>query len=162
MAKFTIYGFATLTGVFKTIRGDRMSRLLAIGLFIFAVYCIYQGFFNYGFWENNTPGGGFLPAIGGIILAIASLNIIIVNNNKHTPITTNVILAILASMIMVFLIEYLGMILILALFMIAWLKLVEKYSLLRSFMYGGTTTIIIYLVFKVALNVPLPEGIFGI
>jgi hypothetical protein len=65
-------------------------------------------------------------------------------------------------MIMVFLIEYLGMILILALFMIAWLKLVEKYSLLRSFMYGGTTTIIIYLVFKVALNVPLPEGIFGI
>jgi|SRR5699024_11089788 len=139
-----------------------MSRVLAIGLFVFAVYCIYQGFFNYGFWENNTPGGGFLPAIGGMILAISSLSVIIVNNSKHIPITKNVILAILASILMVFLIEYLGMILILALFMILWLKMVENYSIMRSVMYGGATTLVIFLVFKVVLNVPLPEGILGI
>jgi|SRR5699024_3297184 len=138
-----------------------MSRLLAIGLFVFAIYCINQGFFNYGFWENNTPSGGFLPAIGGIVLAITSVILIIGNNKEHTPITRNIILAVLASMLMIFLIEYLGMILVLALFMILWLKLVENYSILRSLMYGGATTIVIYIVFIVALNVPLPEGVFG-
>lgn len=138
-----------------------MSRLIPIGLFVFAIYCIYQGFFNYGFWENNTPGGGFVPALGGIVLAIASIILIIVNNKEHTPITRNIILAILASILMIFLIDYLGMILVLALFMILWLKIVENYSIFRSIMYGGATTIVIYIVFIVALNVPLPEGVFG-
>ncbi|MGU4854554.1 tripartite tricarboxylate transporter TctB family protein, partial [Escherichia coli] len=68
---------------------------------------------------------------------------------------------VLAVFIVLLGINYLGMMIACCLFIIAWLKFLEQYSLKRASIIGLGTTVAIYLVFKVWLNVPLPTGILG-
>jgi len=128
-----------------------------------ALFGIYQGWFRYGFWENNGPGSGFIPVIACVLLAIFTLSIFmkdikqpsVLNKKQLYPIVGGGILLLLS-------IQVVGMILSIAVFMIVWLFAIEKSPILRASIYGLTTTAVIYIIFKVALEVPLPEGLIGI
>nr|WP_309100954.1 tripartite tricarboxylate transporter TctB family protein [Fredinandcohnia onubensis] len=139
-----------------------MTRVISILLFIVALFFIHQGWFNYTFWENNAPGSGFIPFIAGLILAVLTLDIFIKNDKKPSGLMKKQLYPFIGSLIMILSIYVLGMIISIAIFIIAWLIIIEKYSKIRAFMYGIATTSIIYIIFKISLRVPLPEGFVGI
>ncbi|MEK5442759.1 tripartite tricarboxylate transporter TctB family protein [Fredinandcohnia sp. FSL W7-1320] len=138
-----------------------MTRVISILLFIVALFFIHQGWFNYTFWENNAPGSGFIPLIAGLVLAVFTLNIFIKNDKKPFGFVKKQLYPFIGSLIMIISIYVLGMILSIAIFIIAWLIIIEKYSTLRASIYGITTTSVIYIIFKISLKVPLPEGFVG-
>lgn len=138
-----------------------MTRVISFLLFIVGLFFIHQGLFNYTFWKNNAPGSGFIPVIAGVILAFFTLNIFIKNEKKVHVFTKKQLYPFIGSFIMIISIYTLGMILSIAIFIIAWLIFVEKYSTLRASFFGITTTAVIYIIFKISLKVPLPEGFVG-
>ncbi|KAB2330469.1 tripartite tricarboxylate transporter TctB family protein [Cytobacillus depressus] len=139
-----------------------MTRIISLCLFIAALYCSYQGWFRYDFWENNSPGSGFIPVIAGVLLGIFSLNVFIKNEKASLALNKNHLYQVLGSFLLLGSVQVFGMIISIAAFMVVWLIVIEKFPLSRASIYGVATTTVIYIVFKVALSVPLPEGVFGI
>lgn len=139
-----------------------MTRGISLGLFIMALYCVQQGWFKYDFLEKGIPGSGFIPVIAGILLAIVTLNVFIKNGKQRVALNKSHLYPVIGSLLLLGSIQLLGMIVSIAIFMVAWLIVIEKFSVSRAAIYGLATTSVIYIIFKVSLNVPLPEGLIGI
>ncbi|ARK28871.1 tripartite tricarboxylate transporter TctB family protein [Halalkalibacter krulwichiae] len=139
-----------------------MTRGTSLCLFIVALFCIHQGIVRYGFWENNMPGSGFLPVVACVILAVCSCYIFVKNGKQTIVFKKKHLYPVIGSVLLIGSIQFLGMILSILIFMIVWLVVIEKFLFSRAAIYGIATTLLIYFIFKVSLNVRLPEGIIGI
>ncbi|WP_413375480.1 tripartite tricarboxylate transporter TctB family protein [Alkalihalobacillus sp. 1P02AB] len=139
-----------------------MTRLLSGCLFIFGIMAVFLGLYRYDFWTASTPGSGFIPTIGGAILTLCSLIIFMKNTKQKSNLNKRHIYPVIGILIMMGLIQVIGMILSIAIFTAIWLRIVERYPMTRASIYSLTTTGVIYVVFKISLNVPLPQGLIGI
>lgn len=132
-------------------------------IFLFAVFWAYKGWFEYGFWENGGPGGGFLAVVVGLLCAfLCVLELIKGEKSSGVPVNRKHFIPFLACIIMLGLIKVIGMTLSFGLFMIVWLMLLEKFTFMKAAIAGLSTAGMVYLLFKVFLHVPLPAGYFGI
>lgn len=140
-----------------------MNRILPIAIFLFASFWAYKGWFEYGFWENGGPGGGFLAVIAGVLCAVLCL-IELVKGEKSaaSSVTGKHFIPVIACLILLVLVKVFGMILSFGLFMIAWLVFLEKFTITKAVVAGLCTAGVVYLLFKLFLHVPLPTGYFGI
>ncbi|WP_257350079.1 tripartite tricarboxylate transporter TctB family protein [Pseudalkalibacillus decolorationis] len=139
-----------------------MSRIIPLIVAIIGTYCAYQGWFQYGFWVNKGPGGGFLPVIIGVLCALLCIYEAIKNTDTSVRFERKHLFPIIATILLFFAINIVGMIAALGLFMIAWLFFLEKFTIYRSATLGICTTGVIYIVFKLFLHVPFPVGYLGI
>lgn len=129
---------------------------------IFSGYWVIQGFFNYGFWMESGPAGGFLPVtIGSMTFILASIGLF-----KDTYPTKNInkknFLPVIGAFIMVFAVQVFGMIVSSGLFIIIWLLFIEKFKLLKASVLGISTIAVIYIVFDIVLKIPFPQGMIGV
>ncbi|WP_134701112.1 tripartite tricarboxylate transporter TctB family protein [Ammoniphilus sp. YIM 78166] len=137
-----------------------MTKITPLIMILVGGYAVYKGSFEYGLWVNKGPGGGFLPAVMGVLLILASL-ILLMKKEAKVAYQRKNFAPVFAVFIVLLFIKYLGMMIACGLFIVAWLKYLEQYSLGRASAIGIGTTVAIYLVFKVWLNVPLPTGVLG-
>ena len=114
-----------------------------------------------------TIGPGFLPMTVSILMIIVSIAIIFQNYQKRESLKqkpmfggrndfTRLMLFFALLLISILLMNYLGIIIPLILFMIITFRFIEKYSWVTTLKVSIVSNIIFYLIFKVWLGVPLP------
>lgn len=138
------------------------GRILPICIFLVSIFWVYKGWFQYSFWQNNGPGGGFLVVVVGLLCAVFSLFEIIKADKASEAVTLRNLLPVLAIILLIASTMILGMVLSLGLLMFLWLVVIEKYSIVKATVYGVCTVGFTYVVFNVLFKIPFPTGILGI
>lgn len=140
-----------------------MKKFVLIFSIIMGIYWTICGF-GYGFWVRKGPGGGFFPVLAGIMAVIfGSLMLINSRKDKSSSAFPWKTLLPVAAIVMLMLCSYLvGLIISIAIYVFLWLKFIEKYKILNSLIIGICCAAIIYGIFVVWLQVPLPTGMLGI
>lgn len=145
-------------------REDFISSLVGAGL---GLYWIVMGIV-YGFWGETGPASGFTPVIFGFVVLISSgllfwQNLRSKKDKKHIITKRELFFLFkvcLAVCLIIFSLSRLGAFTSLALLLIIGVKLLSS-SWLMALCAGVGTTAVLYLVFKVWLMVPLPQGFLG-
>lgn len=128
----------------------------AIGI-VFA----YLGFIQFGFWvDKKGPQGGFFPAIVAIVLIAISILAFIqafkeekaVYPLANWRVVVGALCTIAASMLI-------GMIPSVVLYVVLWLRLVEKYTWKKAIIPAIFISVVIIGTFVLWLKVPFPQGI---
>lgn len=114
------------------------------------------------------PGVGFLPFGLSIILIILSLALIISRWKKRTssmPFWSHrswlkPLLGVVALGLYALVIENLGFLLTTLIFLLAWLGVIERIHWLKMVSISIGVTLVLYLIFGLFLEVPVPMGFF--
>lgn len=140
-----------------------MKKVVPVLAIITGLYWVIQGFV-YGLWVRNGPGGGFLPAVGGLMAIVFSLAVLWKGRKEKAPsgFTWTAFLPAAVLLGMVFFSYLVGLIISLAVFIFLWLILAEKWNPLNSLAISLGTSVAIYCIFVLWLNVPFPKGILGL
>ncbi|NLJ69783.1 MAG: tripartite tricarboxylate transporter TctB family protein [Firmicutes bacterium] len=131
---------------------------------LMGVYWIIGGF-SYGLWVRNGPGGGFLPVIGGVLTIVFSISLMLQTRkgkNEGAEFNWKAFLPAGALLVMILLSQVVGMLVSMAIFIFAWLRIMEKEGLAKSLAISLGTALVIYCVFFAWLRVPFPRGILGL
>lgn len=131
---------------------------------------IQQSIFVLRVFDAGQPGSGFMPLGLGIILAVLSCLLILTHlgADETKPafwkgsawLRPSVAVAIFAAYIIAF--EWLGAALSVVVLVVAWLLILERKPALAAVSTGILTGIVVYFLFAVALQAPLPRGVlFG-
>ena len=141
---------------------------------------------SYGVWKGIHPGKGFMPLLASVLLTGSSLVFLInavrlsraqknarFSENKDLPnedlenqdsisgesdsdeVNWPLIVP-LICLITVFLMDYLGTHLAMALFLFGWMRFISKFNWVRSFLYTISISSISYGIFTKWLAVPFP------
>jgi hypothetical protein len=142
-------------------RIDTRQMLPAIFIIVSCVW-IYTGMTQFGFW-NPLKGGtpAFIPIIIATVLLIASSVMLLKSFKKeekpvYTPLCFVLLLLCLA---IIGLTKLLGFLPSLLLFVLLWLKLVEKAPWKGTLVVSACLAAIGYGLFQVWLRVPFPKGL---
>ncbi len=139
-----------------------------IGIFLFIVSgLLCNGAARLGVGKTHDPGPGFFPLLAGLMIAFLSLSIIISSiKNKHNfdrptgpLITGRAALTLGVFVVSGFLVEKAGFFIctFFVTLIMLWINGVKKWPFL--FLVAVLTSVGIYLVFNVLLDVRLPLGI---
>lgn len=140
-----------------------MNKIVAGFCGTIGFYFLYNGWFKYGFWRDGAPNGGFIPVIfGALTLVLSIMEIIQSKKEEGSKIVLRQFIPPAVIVLAVFLINILGMLIVLLAMVIAWLRFLERYSYLKSAIIGICVTAFIYGVFVMWLQVPFPTGLLGI
>lgn len=150
---------------------DSVSSLFWAGIGV--IFCV--GGLRYGFGNTGVPGPGFLPFLTGATLVGLSLLLFFLSiMKKESQLSIHgatadfsakekakrVLTVLGALLFYVIAFERLGFLVPAVVFMIVIIRLnlhEWRFVLLASFSF----TALVYVLFKVLLGVPLPQGIFG-
>lgn len=142
--------------------GDRVASLIGMAL---GLYWAVMGFI-YGFWKDSMPASGFIPVIFGFLTALLSGILFWQTFQKQGEVfkakelrVVGLIMAATAAAIL--LLNVLGTMLTLGIFIVTWLRGLERYSWLSAVKVSVGTIAVAYLVFTAWLQVPLPVGLLG-
>jgi len=148
------------------VREDFISSLIGLGL---GLYWVTMGII-YGFWEETGPSSGFTPVVFGLIVTVSSVALfwqsLRSKKDKKQIITKRELLGLfkicLAVCIVIFCVTRLGTFTSLGLLLVIGIKVISSsYAWLMAICAGAGITVVLYLVFKVWLMVPLPQGLIG-
>lgn len=144
----------------------RPPRSLFASAVTFAVFCfgaVFCGFglFSYGFWMEGGPGAGFFPTVfGGGTALLAALDLA-----RPAPVAARVRLKnhapVIAMVAAIALISVIGMVPAMTLFVLLWLRLVERAPWRRSILVAAATGLSTTLLFDVWLRVAFPESLLS-
>lgn len=140
-----------------------INRIVPIATTLLGFVWAYKGWFEYGFWVDRGPGGGFLPVIVGLLCTLFSIAELVKGAKQmEFSIKWRHFLPVVGCIILFGAVYIFGMVLCLGLFMIAWLVFLEKYPILRATLIGIGTTTLIFFVFQYLFSIPFPTGYLGI
>ena len=151
-------------------KGDRIFAIIGLGL---SLWMILESL-KYDYLTTYTPGPGFHPFWLGICLALLSL-VLLFNTflrrrskedkksrlpGKKSLLRVGLILLFTAGFALFM--TRLGFVLTVAVFVFLILFVLERYSLLKSLLYGILMSGAVLLIFRVWLDVDIPKGLLGL
>lgn len=115
-------------------------------------------------WVRNGPGGGFLPLLAGILCVGFSVGLLAKEWNQESKTHFDVKALIpIGALLAVLLCSYLlGVMLSVVLFIFLWLYFFEKFPLKNCISVAIFWPTVLYAVFVLWLQAPLPKGLLGI
>jgi len=144
----------------KQINSKQVIPLITICI---SILFIYLGLTTYGFWSSDDgPMPGFFPVIMSVVLILTSA--IEVYSSRHESKATyfkDDFLIVIGTGLLIMTSYIIGLIPSVFLFVIAWLKIVEKESWRVSLTISIGVLIAVTGVFVIWLGVPFPRGIIG-
>ena len=119
-----------------------------------------MGLFKYNLWVNNGPGGGVFAVFAGTIMVVCGgiLLLRFLKSDEKVVFEKDAILMIAAAIVTALLCNVIGMVPALGLYIVLWLTLKEKMSIVKSLLIGVGTAAFLWVVFDVLLNVAIPWG----
>lgn len=128
-----------------------------------ALTFIYIGIMKLGFWsEVNGPMPGFFPAIMGSIMVLASIIAFVQSfKEEKAEYSKEVLLVVLGTVSVIISSYIIGLIPSALIYVIAWLKIIEKESWKNTLKVFAVISTIVIGVFVLWLKVPFPKGILG-
>jgi len=151
-------------------KGDRIFAIIGLGL---SLWMILESL-KYDYLTTYTPGPGFHPFWLGICLALLSL-VLLFNTflrkrskedkksrlpGKKSLLRVGLILLLTAGFALFM--TRVGFVLTVAVFVFLILFVLERYSLLKSLLYGILMSGAVLLIFRVWLDVDIPKGWLGL
>lgn len=135
--------------------------LIPIITAIISIIFIYLGLTEFGFWQNGKgPMGGFYPTLVGVALFIVSVLAFIQALKEKPPEFPKANWIVALSVILILFSSYLiGMIPSILLYILIWVRYVEKYSWLTTIKSMIIISGLIFGIFVLWLGVPLPKGL---
>ncbi|KJS83026.1 MAG: hypothetical protein JM58_13500 [Peptococcaceae bacterium BICA1-8] len=150
-------------------KADQITGALLLAL---SVYIALTGLSLELWWGDEGPGPGFLPFFVAVCLAILSLMLILSTLKKDNKVQGNVfsqeglkllVTIIGSSVVAGLLVNFVGMIVamgLLAGFLVTFLA--EERKIFTSIGMMVILPLVLYLIFRVGLDVPFPKGILGL
>lgn len=135
-------------------------QLIPICTAVLSVIWIVTGVSGYGFWGGSSgPTPGFVPIIVAVIMLFISILALFQSFKEEPPRLPagNWLIALAGFSIFIFTF-LIGMMPSLVLFVVLWLKLVEKSSWKHTLIVLAVIMAIVTGVFVVWLGVPFPQG----
>jgi putative tricarboxylic transport membrane protein len=145
---------------------DRISGIL---LLIFGAG-FAGGAHQYPYWTPNGPGSGFLPFWLGLVMAGLAIGLLVSAMRRPDPGEAwlpegrgllRLLVIVLATVVFVWLLPFLGMTLATFLFLVGVLRFVERHGWFATVGVAVATSAANWLVFVHWLHVPFPTGILG-
>lgn len=139
---------------------------IVFGLFI----CLYD-IMNYPIYDDQGMGAGFFPLALGIVIAVVGIILLIMSLSGKFDKTEGVVpdaeslkhifLFIVCSIIVVLLSSFLGMVISMAVFLFATLKIIYGESWIGALVIAIIASAVIWLIFDIGFQIAFPTGILG-
>lgn len=140
-------------------KGFNSRLLLPIVTAIIGLAWVYIGLRYHGWWIEGRAASGFFPSLVGGLLALLSVMAIISELKEEPPkFFLFHVHPVLAAVLVVVTALLIGFFPALALYVLGWLKLYEKYGWRFSLSVTAVTTAGMYGIFYMWLRVPFPQG----
>ena len=125
-----------------------------------ALVFIYVGITKFGFWDEvKGPTPGFVPTIISVLLLAVSVLAFIQSFKDKKPVYPKENFLVILAGIGIFAFTFLiGMIPTIVIYVILWLRLVEKTPWKQTFIVLAVIMAIVLGVFVLWLGVPFPKG----
>ncbi|MEM1484457.1 tripartite tricarboxylate transporter TctB family protein [Oscillospiraceae bacterium PP1C4] len=140
-----------------------VKKVVLVGLMLVGLYWVIESL-KLELWVRRGPGGGFLPLLAGALCILFSL-IILLKEWKAEADTSFSLKALIpmGALLGVLVSSYLiGVFLSLIIFVFLWLFFFEKFSLKNSISVAIIWPSVLYSVFVIWLQAPLPKGLLGL
>lgn len=134
----------------------------AATMLIAAVF-LFLGLTEFGFWnEVNGPLPGFFPSLASILLIIISAFALKGAWGSTAPKFFGIELMVIAGCIGIMLLTFLiGLIPSVVVYLVVWLRIVEKTPWPSTLKVAGFMTVLVIGVFVLWLKIPFPTGLIG-
>lgn len=126
---------------------------------------------NYGIGTPRSPGAGFWPLLVVVLMSALALRQIILPEGEHTASQGvpepesrwfRLGVAFVTIVAYIVMLEPVGYVLTTTLFLLAQLRVVESRSWRLSLITSVTAAVLSFVIFRILLKVPLPEGILSL
>ncbi len=120
-------------------------------------------------WTTDGPGSGYFPFYIGVLLCISGLGIIyqaLFGKNKNTDVFVDsvqlrrVLSVLLPALVYVGAVQFLGLYVASAIYIVLFMVILGKYSWLKSAIVSAVVIVLFFLMFEVWFKVPLFKGQF--
>jgi hypothetical protein len=118
-------------------------------------------------WDSNGPQAGYFPFYIGLLICISSAVVLAqsiarLKSDRAVFVTytqlKQVMVILVPSFLYVAAIQFIGLYVPSALFIGLFMRLVGKYSWLRSVIVGGSVSLLAFMMFEIWFKIPLPKG----
>lgn len=152
--------------------------ILAVILIVLSVVWGWIGIFDLGLWiPGVSADSGFIPTVFAVVTLICAVIMLVQNIKKYKESKAEAkpaehtgeadrkaqVLAFVKKYSPIFFgifgvlcLEYLGLIPMVFLIILGWMKLMNKFSWVKSIIVAVAVTVVIFLIFDVWLQIPFP------
>lgn len=135
-----------------------LKRLIPIFCLLLSIVWVILAITSFGVWVNGNPGPGFFPAIVGTVLGLVSLVLLFDKNTKIPAFHKDSLFLLVAAIALYILIQIIGMLPSLLIFLLVWIRFFEKESWKTTLKIVISAGVFIYLVFVLWLQIWFPTG----
>jgi putative tricarboxylic transport membrane protein len=142
---------------------------IAVAILMFAIGAVIMAD-NYHLgagWAKDGPESGYFPFRIGVIICIASVAVLVQavmkRGNRATlfvsyPRLRHVLLVLVPTLIYVAAIQWIGIYVASAVFIAAFMRVMDKYSWVKTLLVSVGLNAILFWLFEIQFLVPLPKG----
>ena len=143
------------------------DALTAFAIFLVGVVMMIDNHRIGAGWAPDGPESGYFPFRIGVILCIASVVVLLrslFGKERKREIFVHrkkfklVLLVLLPTLLYVLAIEFIGIYVASALFIGAFMRVMDKYSWVKTLLISFGTSVVLFWLFEMQFLVPLPKG----
>jgi len=144
-----------------------MDAIASVGIFLVGVVMMIDNYKIGAGWAPDGPESGYFPFRIGAILCIASVVVLLRSlfgkTRKHEIFVSwnkfrLVLLVLLPTTLYVLAIQFVGIYVASALFIAAFMRVMDKYSWWKTVLLSVAVSVTLYWMFEIQFMVPLPKG----
>jgi putative tricarboxylic transport membrane protein len=155
----------------QTVRGEIrtvvVDLVVAIVIFLLGALVVYDSYLLGSGWASDGPQAGYFPYYIGLLICISSLvtagqTLFKLKHDTHVFVERDqlrqIMVILLPSLGYVLGVQFIGIYISSAVFIGLFMRIVGKYSWLRSIVVGTAVSVISFMLFEVWFKIPLPKG----
>ena len=144
-----------------------VDALVALAIFLIGVVMMVDNYKIGAGWAPDGPESGYFPLRIGAILCIASIVVflrsLLAKQRKRAVFVSwqrfrLVLMVLLPTAVYVLAIQMIGIYVASAIFIAAFMRVMDKYSWLKAALVGIGVSVTMFWMFEVQFMVPLPKG----
>jgi hypothetical protein len=144
-----------------------MDAIASVGIFLVGVVMMLDNYKIGAGWAPDGPESGYFPFRIGAILCIASVVVLLRSlfgktRKRKIFVSWNrfklVLLVLVPTGVYVLAIQFVGIYVASAVFIAAFMRVMDKYSWLKTLLISVAVSVALYWMFEIQFMVPLPKG----
>jgi hypothetical protein len=144
-----------------------VDALTALAIFIIGVVMMVDNYKIGAGWASDGPESGYFPFRIGAILCIASVTVFLrslFGKERERKVFVSwerfrlVLMVLLPTAVYVLAIQLTGIYVASAIFIAAFMRVMDKYSWLKAVLVGAGVSVTMFWMFEIQFMVPLPKG----
>ena len=144
-----------------------VDALTALVIFFLGVVMMVDNYRIGAGWAADGPQSGYFPFRIGAILCIAAIVVFLrslFGKQRQRELFVSwdrfrlVLLVLVPTAIYVLAIQFAGIYVASAIFIAAFMRVMDKYSWLKTVLVGAGTSVVMFWLFEIQFMVPLPKG----